>query len=347
MNPLVTTLTLTTLIMGTITVMFSSHWLLMWMGLELNMFAILPLITKTHNPRSTEAATKYFMVQASASMIFLMATLINFMMTGNWNVNTMYNELPSLLILLSLLIKLGMAPFHFWVPEVTQGTNMLASLIILTWQKLAPLSILYQISTPNNHKIIMWSALLSIALGGWGGLNQTQLRKILAYSSIAHLGWMTTSTCYSPTLMMFYFTTYIIMTIPTFMLMIKNKTTSTATLALAWNKIPITMTLLMLILLSTGGLPPFTGFLPKWLIIYELVSNSNILIPTIMTILALLNLFFYTRIIYSSSLTMFPTTNNMKMEWKMSHKPSSITLTTLITLAILAMPLAPTLLPIW
>nr|QCT05039.1 NADH dehydrogenase subunit 2 [Microgale drouhardi] len=341
MKPLITLAIYTTLISGTLTAMMSSHWLLTWIGLEMNMFAIIPLIMKTHTPRSTEAATKYFLIQTSASMMLLMAASLNFMYTGQWTLTNLDSTMASTILLVALMMKLGMAPFHFWVPEVTQGTSLSIGLVILTWQKLAPLSIMYQITPSLNLNIIMLSAILSILIGGWGGLNQTQLRKIMAYSSIAHMGWMAAVLTFNPTLMLLNLTMYIIFTLAMFTILMNCHTPSTATLSMAWNNHPLMVTMLLMVLMSMGGLPPLSGFIPKWLIIDELIKNLNIILPTAMAVMALLNLYFYMRLIYASSLTLFPSSNNIKFKWKIRAPHSTPLLPTMLVLSSLIMPITP------
>nr|AMY60816.1 NADH dehydrogenase subunit 2 [Microgale drouhardi] len=341
MKPLIALTIYTTLISGTLTTMISSHWLLTWIGLEMNMFAIIPLIMKTHTPRSTEAATKYFLIQASASMMLLMAASLNFMYTGQWTLTNLDSTMVSTILLVALMMKLGMAPFHFWVPEVTQGTPLSTGLVILTWQKLAPLSIMYQIAPSLDLNIVLLSAILSILIGGWGGLNQTQLRKIMAYSSIAHMGWMAAVLMFNPTLMLLNLIMYITFTLAMFIVLMNCRTPSTATLSMAWNNHPLLVIMLLTVLMSMGGLPPLSGFIPKWLIIDELVKNHNIMLPTGMAIVALLNLYFYMRLIYASSLTLFPSSNNIKFKWKIPTPHNMPLLPTMLILSSLAMPITP------
>nr|QCT05079.1 NADH dehydrogenase subunit 2 [Microgale drouhardi] len=341
MKPLITLAIYTTLISGTLTAMISSHWLLTWIGLEMNMFAIIPLIMKTHTPRSTEAATKYFLIQASASMMLLMAASLNFMYTGQWTLTSLDSTMASTILLVALMMKLGMAPFHFWVPEVTQGTPLAIGLMILTWQKLAPLSIMYQIAPSLDLNIVLLSATLSILIGGWGGLNQTQLRKIMAYSSIAHMGWMAAVLMFNPTLMLLNLIMYITFTLAMFIILINCHASSTATLSMAWNNHPLMIVMLLTVLMSMGGLPPLSGFIPKWLIIDELIKNLNIALPAAMTVMALLNLYFYMRLIYASSLTLFPSSNNIKFKWKIQAAHNTPLLPTLLVLSSLIMPITP------
>nr|YP_009943230.1 NADH dehydrogenase subunit 2 [Lasionycteris noctivagans]QOD41458.1 NADH dehydrogenase subunit 2 [Lasionycteris noctivagans] len=344
MNPLIFSLILTTMVLGTLLVMVSSHWFMVWVGFEMNMLAIIPLLTKQHNPRSTEAATKYFLMQATASMLLMMATTMNLLYTGHWSILKLTNPMTATIMTIALAMKLGVAPFHFWVPEVTQGVPLSSGLILLTWQKLAPLSVFYMISPFLNFNLLMAMALLSIAIGGWGGLNQTQLRKIMAYSSIAHMGWMISILIFNPTLMLLNLLIYIPMTTTTFLLLMMNLTTTTISLSHMWNKLPLITMFILIIMLSLGGLPPLTGFLPKWLIIQEMVNNNNIFMSTLMALMALLNLYFYTRITYTTSLTMFPTTNNLKMKWQFKSSKYTTHLPPMIIISTLMIPLSPMLL---
>nr|AAS91425.1 NADH dehydrogenase subunit 2 [Antrozous pallidus] len=341
MNPLVFSLIMTTMISGTLLVMLSSHWFMVWVGFEMNMLAIIPLLTKQHNPRSTEAATKYFLTQATASMLLMMAAVINLLYTGHWSIMKLINPVASIMMTVALTMKLGLSPFHFWVPEVTQGIPLSSGMILLTWQKLAPLSVLYMIMPIMNLTLIMTMSLLSIAVGGWGGLNQTQMRKIMAYSSIAHMGWMISILMYNPTMTLLNLYIYITMTLTTFMLLMMSSATTTTSLSHAWNKLPLVTMIMLITMMSMGGLPPLTGFLPKWLIIQEMAKNSNILVPTMMALMALLNLYFYTRITYITSLTMFPTTNNMKINWKFKTSKQMTFLPTLIIISTLILPVSP------
>nr|YP_010758176.1 NADH dehydrogenase subunit 2 [Galegeeska rufescens]WEW63512.1 NADH dehydrogenase subunit 2 [Galegeeska rufescens] len=341
MNPLALTLILFTLFSGSMLTMFSSHWLTAWLGLEMNLFAMIPLITNPHNPRSIEGSTKYFLTQASASMLLMMSVMINFLNTGQWSIANISDTTAAYLMTIALLTKLGMAPFHFWVPEVLQSTSLLTGMILLSWQKLAPLSILYQIAPSIDHNILLSSAIASIMVGGWGGLNQTQLRKLMAYSSIAHMGWMTAIITFNPTMTLLNLMIYIVLTITLFNLFISNHSTTLISLATNWNKAPILMTMTLTTLLSTGGLPPFSGFAPKWLIIDELTKNENLILPLAMAVLSLLNLYFYMRLAYSTALTLFPTSNSTKLTWLHPKLTYSTTLSPLIVISTLLLPLTP------
>nr|YP_010429244.1 NADH dehydrogenase subunit 2 [Zelotomys hildegardeae]USQ66763.1 NADH dehydrogenase subunit 2 [Zelotomys hildegardeae] len=341
MNPITLFIIYLTILLGPIITMSSSNLLLMWVGLELSLLAIIPLLINKKNPRSTEAATKYFITQATASMIILLAIILNYKQLGMWTFQQQTNNLILTMVLISLSMKLGLAPFHYWLPEVTQGIELHTGLILLTWQKIAPLSILLQIYNLINPTITLILAISSIFIGAWGGLNQTQMRKIMAYSSIAHMGWMIAVISFNPSLTLLNLTIYIILTIPMFMVLMMNSSTSINSISLLWNKTPTTPMMMSIILLSLGGLPPLTGFLPKWIIITEMLKNDCIIMTTMMAIMALLNLYFYTRLIYSTSLTMFPTNNNSKMLSHLTNPKFNFILPTLTAMSTMTLPLSP------
>nr|BAK85801.1 NADH dehydrogenase subunit 2 [Procyon lotor] len=341
MKPSTLIIIMSTVISGTMMVLISSHWLMVWIGFEMNMLAIIPILMKNFNPRAMEASTKYFLTQATASMILMLSITMNLMLTGQWTVLSNNNQITANMMTIALSMKLGMSPFHFWVPEVTQGISLSSGMILLTWQKIAPLSILYQISPSINPDLLAIMAIMSILIGGWGGLNQTQLRKILAYSSIAHMGWMAAVTTYNPTLMMLNLTIYIMITLGTFMLFTMNSSTTTLSLSHMWNKFPLITSLILTLMMSLGGLPPLSGFIPKWLIIQELTKNDMIIMPTLMAMMALLNLYFYMRLAYATALTMFPSMNNMKMKWQFENTKKVTLLPPLIVISTMLIPLTP------
>nr|AIG23540.1 NADH dehydrogenase subunit 2 [Pseudantechinus bilarni] len=341
MSPYVLSILTLSLFIGTCLTLFSDHWFTAWMGLEINTLAIIPMMTAPNNPRATEAATKYFLTQATASMMMMFAIIYNAWSTNQWTILQLSDNWASLSMTLALAIKLGLAPFHFWVPEVVQGIPLLTGMILLTWQKIAPTAILFQIAPHLSMKILIVLAILSTIVGGWGGLNQTHMRKIMAYSSIAHMGWMVIIVQINPTLTVLTLTIYVMATLATFITLNLSNTTKIKSLGGLWNKSPTATIIILLTLLSLGGLPPLTGFMPKWLILQELINNNNIITAMTMALTALLNLFFYMRLIYASSLTMFPSTNNSKMQWY--NHPTQITtlIPTATVISTLLLPLTP------
>nr|AHB11714.1 NADH dehydrogenase subunit 2 [Rhinichthys obtusus]AHB11715.1 NADH dehydrogenase subunit 2 [Rhinichthys obtusus] len=342
MNPYVLTTLLSSLGLGTTLTFASSHWLLAWMGLEINTLAIVPLMAQHHHPRAVEATTKYFLTQATAAAMILFASTTNAWLTGTWDMNDMSNPIASAMVITALALKIGLAPMHFWMPEVLQGLDLLTGLVLSTWQKLAPLALIIQTAHAIDPLLLTALGLMSTLVGGWGGLNQTQLRKILAYSSIAHMGWMIIVLQYAPQLTLLALLMYIFMTSSAFLTLKASSSTKIGTLATIWSKSPILATAAALVLLSLGGLPPLTGFMPKWLILQELAKQGLPLLATVMALAALLSLYFYLRLCYAMTLTVSPSTNAFVTPWRVQMTQTSFPLALSTVMALGLLPVAPT-----
>nr|YP_010960679.1 NADH dehydrogenase subunit 2 [Euprotomicrus bispinatus]WNH38160.1 NADH dehydrogenase subunit 2 [Euprotomicrus bispinatus] len=341
MNPLVLTTIISSLGLGTTMTFIGSHWLLVWMGLEINTLAIIPLMIYHHHPRAVEATTKYFLTQATASALLLFASITNAWDLGEWNLIELINPTSATLATIALALKIGLAPLHFWLPEVLQGLNLTTGLVLATWQKLAPFAILLQLHPILDSNLLLFLGILSIIVGGWGGLNQTQLRKILAYSSIAHLGWMITILHYSPNLTKLNLTLYIIMTLTTFLLFKLFDSTKINSIASSSIKSPLLSVITLMTLLSLAGLPPLSGFMPKWLILQELVKQNLAAPATIMALATLLSLFFYLRLSYSTTLTMSPNSIYLSSSWRTKSMQQNLPLMMTASITILLLPLTP------
>nr|AGX84963.1 NADH dehydrogenase subunit 2 [Ammodytes personatus] len=340
MNPYILATLLFGLGLGTTITFASSHWLLAWMGLEMNTLAIIPLMAQHHHPRAVEATTKYFLTQATAAAMLLFASTTNAWLTGQWEIQQMTHPLPTMMITIALALKIGLAPVHSWLPEVLQGLDLTTGLILSTWQKLAPFALLVQIQ-PTNSTILIALGVTSTLVGGWGGLNQTQLRKILAYSSIAHLGWMILILQFSPSLTLLALLTYLLMTFSTFLVFKLNKATNINALATSWAKTPALTALTPLLLLSLGGLPPLTGFMPKWLILQELTKQGLAPTATLAALTALLSLYFYLRLSYAMTLTLSPNNLSGITPWRLPSSQLTLPLAVSTTAALGLLPLAP------
>nr|QWT89318.1 NADH dehydrogenase subunit 2 [Rhodeus albomarginatus] len=341
MSPYVLLILLSSLGLGTTLTFASSHWLLAWMGLEINTLAIIPLMAQHHHPRAVEATTKYFLTQATAAAMILFAGTTNAWITGAWDMTNMSDPLANALIITALALKIGLAPMHLWMPEVLQGLDLTTGLILSTWQKLAPLALIIQTAQGISPTLLTMLGLLSTLIGGWGGLNQTQLRKILAYSSIAHMGWMIIILQHAPQLTLLALLTYIFMTSAAFLTLKLYSSTKISTLATTWSKSPILSASTALVLLSLAGLPPLTGFMPKWLILQELAKQDFPITATIMALAALLGLYFYLRLCYAMTLTISPNIVNSTLPWRVNTTQTSFLLALLTTAALGLLPLTP------
>nr|AEA40904.1 NADH dehydrogenase subunit 2 [Sclerurus scansor]AEA40911.1 NADH dehydrogenase subunit 2 [Sclerurus scansor]AEA40914.1 NADH dehydrogenase subunit 2 [Sclerurus scansor]AEA40932.1 NADH dehydrogenase subunit 2 [Sclerurus scansor]AEA40933.1 NADH dehydrogenase subunit 2 [Sclerurus scansor] len=340
MNPQAKLIFTLSLLLGTTITISSNHWAMAWTGLEINTLAILPLIAKSHHPRAIEAATKYFLTQAAASTLLLFSSTTNAWFTGQWDITQLTHPTSCLLLTTAISIKLGLVPFHFWFPEVLQGSSLMTGLLLATVMKFPPMTLFLLTSSSLNPILLTTMAIISTALGGWAGLNQTQTRKILAFSSISHLGWMTAIILYNPKLSLMTFYLYCMMTAAIFSTLKTTKILKLSSMMTAWTKIPPLNGALLLALLSLAGLPPLTGFLPKWLIIHELTKQEMTPTATIIALLSLLGLFFYLRLAYCATITLPPNSTNYMKQWQ-TKKSVTIFTTISITATITLLPLSP------
>lgn len=322
-----------TLIRRTIIVVSSNSWLGAWIGLEINLLSFIPLIINTNNLISTEASLKYFLTQALASSILLFAILISMIsinLISQFNFNQDYS---SIIINSALLLKTGAAPFHFWFPEVIEGLSWLNNLILITWQKIAPLIL---ISYCFNLNFISVVIILSIIIGSLRGLNQTSLRKIIAFSSINHLGWLIAAILVNENLWFIYFCLYSFLSLTIiFIFNMLQIFHINQAFSLKINY-PLLKFCLFTSFLSLGGLPPFLGFLPKWLVIQALVRTNQIFLVTIIVCLTLITLFFYLRICFSAFILNYTETIwNFKINYNNLNLSTSIILSFISTFGLL------------
>nr|AQZ21941.1 NADH dehydrogenase subunit 2 [Gerrhonotus parvus] len=345
MNPMITSFLIFNLATGTIITMSSYHWLLAWIGLELNTLAIMPIISKSHHPRATEASTKYFLTQAAASALIMFSSVTNAQTTGQWNILQLEDPMAQTLLTMALAMKLGLAPTHFWLPEVLQGTSFKTTLIIITWQKLAPMTLLLLTWSQISTLTITTMGTISVIIGGLGGLNQTQLRKIIAFSSISHLGWMATIMSKSNKLALLNLITYITISTPLMLSLILTTVKTTKDLTTTWTTSPMLTMLTMMTLLSLGGLPPLTGFMPKWLTLEELLTQNMTPLATTLAMTTLLSLFFYLRLSYSLSMTIAPNPTKITSKWRLKTNMTTLLLSTTLPMSIMGLTLTPLMKP--
>nr|APC61808.1 NADH dehydrogenase subunit 2 [Papilio dardanus] len=290
------------LIFSTFIAISSNSWLGCWIGLEINLLSFIPLISSHKNLLSSEAALKYFLTQAIASINFLFSILIKMILLKNFEIN----NLISIMINSSMLMKMGAAPFHFWFPNIIEGLSWFNCFILMTWQKISPMILLSYYMNNNFLSMIM---IMNAIIGILGGINQTSLRKLMAFSSINNLGWMLASLMISENLWMFYLIMYsFLISILCFTFNLLN--TYFINQLFIFNMNSMIKISLLINFMSLGGLPPFLGFFPKWITINFLIMNNFFLISFIFIMMSLIMLFFYIRIIYSS--IMF---NYLKLKW--------------------------------
>nr|YP_010891501.1 NADH dehydrogenase subunit 2 [Alviniconcha kojimai]WJK73024.1 NADH dehydrogenase subunit 2 [Alviniconcha kojimai] len=303
-------------IFGTLFSVSSSHWLGIWAGLEINLIGVLPLLVYQKSMSESESAVKYFVIQALGSSLLLFGSLGTYSLSFSWenlNFMTEWSFLSLVIISSGLGLKMGIFPFHFWFPSVMAGLPWLSCLLLATWQKVAPLFLMVSLFEVSFTTWLFLTFCLiasgSSLLGGVGGMNQTQIRALLAYSSIGHLGWIVYAGLHSSWAMGFYFGAYVLISLCLFSALWLSDLSYSKTLAkVSLYSYPIFLVIMML--LSLGGLPPLLGFISKWLVISTGVQSSLSIFIFLLILGSLMSLFYYLSLFFSLFL-MFLKSNQM------------------------------------
>nr|ADU54710.1 NADH dehydrogenase subunit 2 [Dosidicus gigas] len=275
------------MIMGTLFSLSSSHWLTMWMGLEINLMGFLPLMNIKGKTLEAEASMKYFIIQSMSSSILIISSVLMYNNTLSWY--SMFTDSTfSLMIILSLVLKLGGAPLHFWMPSIAKQMSWSILFMMLTWQKLAPLLMLSLVN--SNLMVVMLISMASTIVGSVMALNQTNIQLIMTYSSISHLGWMLSMITINSSLTMMYFFNYIMISMPLMNMLsmtLGNHLFMLTQQTKMNNMIPISL------ILSLGGLPPLLGFMSKLIILISLIEMKLMMLAMFMFVGTLISLYFY------------------------------------------------------
>nr|UYG49013.1 NADH dehydrogenase subunit 2 [Abscondita chinensis] len=307
------------LIMSTLISISAYTWLGMWIGLEINLLSLIPII-QSKSIMSSESSIKYFITQAIASTIIMLSMI---MMMWKFNFSSIMNMKSNLLMIMNsgLILKMGMTPLHFWFPEVLEGLNWNNCLIMLTWQKITPMMlIMLNIEFSIFYSMIIISAMI---ISGIMSINQISMRKLMAFSSINHMGWMMSMMMTEKTIWMLYFVIYSIITINITMMM-KNIFYLNQ-LFTNLNVSPSMKMFFTLNFLSLSGIPPFLGFMPKWMVIQTMIENNMFLMTLIMIMFTLIMIYVYIRIIMTSLLMKTNQLNwNMKLNMKINKMSISM-----------------------
>nr|QDP18054.1 NADH dehydrogenase subunit 2 [Phymateus morbillosus] len=286
---------LSSLMTGSLISISSNSWFGVWMGLEMNLLSFIPLMMNEKKLMINESSIKYFIVQAMASTMLLFSILmilLKFPMIWGKNENLM------MMINSSLLIKIGAAPFHFWLPEVMKASTWNNCFMLMTWQKLAPLMVMSYCIEMNIF--ISSIAIASIIIGALGGLNQTSLRQLMAYSSISHIGWMISSMLVNENTWELYFIIYTILSM--ILIMFFNQSNLhfiNQVFMSSNNNVEIKFTMMMS-MLSLGGLPPFMGFLPKWIVMQVMIENKMTSLVLAMVMITTITVYYYIRVSFTA-----------------------------------------------
>nr|ABF21342.1 NADH dehydrogenase subunit 2 [Scoloplos cf. armiger CB-2006] len=281
------TLLISTMMLSIMISISSNQWFMMWIGLELNMFAFLPILGKANNKKEISCAPLYLAIQAMSSGLIITSMLLATTSMSLWS---------DPLFQIAILTKAGGPPAFCWYPNMVLNLSWTNVWILMTLQKINPILILALV-TKLNYILLILSASMAL-IGGMGGMIQNQIRGILAYSSLTHLAWILTLTSLNLMMSLNYLMAYLLIISALLMLLSKSSMKTHTHLA---NISPQSKTIISLLLLSLAGIPPLLGFLPKLQAINSLIFNSSPMIILILISGSLMNLYFYLNLMLSSS----------------------------------------------
>lgn len=267
----------------------SFNWIIVWLRFELNLLSFLPLISRGGNNSSTSSSVKYFLIQAIGRIILLIS------FRGIFS-SFEFPFREYIIFLIRIILKMGIAPFHFWFPSVVNNLSYGNIIVILSLQKIGPIFLIVFFLNIIRRFLLLLICSVTSLVGGVGGLNQTRFRGIISYRRIGHLGWIFCLINISIFVPFFYFLFYcfIVLYIVFFLyyFRIKKLFSMEKVFSLRSGKFYIIFRLL-----SLGGIPPILGFFPKWLI-FSLIGNSILIFILILG--SLINLFFYLSVRFSN-----------------------------------------------
>lgn len=271
-----------TIILGILITIRSNNWIIIWCGLEISLVSFIPLIVSKLSIAS-ESTIKYFIVQRIRSSILMLRILV-IIIKGDYSYNYVLTA--------AVIIKTGVAPFHNWVLTVIEGLDLFIVIIILTINKIAPLTLLRYIA--RRMIIIMC---LTILLGRVMGLNQNSVKKLIGYSSIFNIGLILAVVKFNFIWMM-YLLVYSIMLLIIYTLLKRRKINFIN--QIVFRGIISKKISLWINILSIGGIPPLIGFSIKYMVIIYIIKIKLTVTVIIIVMASILVIFFYLRMIFLS-----------------------------------------------
>nr|WRY72500.1 NADH dehydrogenase subunit 2 [Zyginella mandali] len=271
------------IMLGVFTAVSSNNWIMIWCSLEIMLVSFMPIMISSKMITS-QSTTQYFIIQSVSSTLLMVGVML-MVVKGDYNYSYLINT--------SLLIKMGVAPFHSWVLTVIEGLNYFAMFLLLTVMKIAPLMLL-----SYSMKSISLIIIITMMVGSVMGLNQNSLKKLIGYSSIYNMGLLISLLKFN-IMWMLYLTVYSI-TLSMLMLNI-NKEKIKFINQMIIKEFSINKKLsLWLNMLSMGGMPPLLGFTIKFMVIQILMTNNFMIMLVMMILSSLLVMFFYLRMTFLS-----------------------------------------------
>ncbi len=313
-------------LLGMMVLASAAHFLSLYMGLELMALSIYALVALNRDSaQSSEAAMKYFILGALASGLLLYGISMIYGATGTLELKAVSDVIAEgkaeskllllgiTFIMVGLAFKLGVVPFHMWVPDIYQGSPTAITLLIASVPKIAGFAMLMRLlvdgmsglhSTWGDMLIIL--AVLSMALGNIVAIAQTNIKRMLAYSTISHMGFLSlgmlvgTNEGYAAAL--FYTLVYALMSLGGFgMIILLSRSGFEAENIEDFKGLnkrsPWYAFMMLILMLSMAGVPPMLGFWAKLAVISQIVNAHMYVLAVMAVLFSVIGMYYYLRII--------------------------------------------------
>ncbi|HAP24515.1 MAG TPA: NADH-quinone oxidoreductase subunit NuoN [Achromobacter sp.] len=321
-------------LLGQMVMISSGNLISIYLGLELMSLALYALIAlRRDNVVATEAAMKYFVLGALASGFLLYGMSMIYGATGHLDLTEVSNVIAAgkaekmalvfgiVFLVSGLAFKLGAVPFHMWVPDVYQGSPTAVTLILGGAPKLAAFAITLRLLVDGLHGLaadwqpmLMILAVLSLAIGNLTAIAQTNFKRMLAYSTISHMGFvllglMSGSVAGKPELSsaaygasLFYMLTYVLTTLASFgiVLLLSRQGFECEhidDLKGLNRRSPWHAAIVLLLMFSLAGIPPLVGFYAKLAVLQSLVAAGHVTLAVVAVLFSLIGAFYYLRVV--------------------------------------------------
>jgi len=313
-------------VVGMMVMVSAGDLMAFYMGLELQSLALYIIVAfKRDSLKSTEAGLKYFVLGALSSGLLLYGSALTYGYSGttlfngileNANVNS-----PSIgllfglaLVIAGLAFKVSAVPFHMWTPDVYEGAPTPVTAFLATVPKMAAICLFMRVMFDafgnilgDWQQIIVLISILSMFLGAFAAIGQNDFKRLLAYSSIAHMGYaligLAAGTEFGVQSVLEYMTIYITMTIGVFAILMSmqrdgQSVTELASLRMISETDPGKAIALLILLFSLAGVPPMLGFFAKFEVLRAAI-NADLIYLAIMGVMAsVIGAFYYLKIVY-------------------------------------------------
>ena len=312
-------------ILGMMRLISAYSLLTVYLGLELlslSLYAMVAMHKKS--TAASEAAMKYFVLGSLASGMLLYGMSMIYGVTGTLELGNIATSIESdannillvfglVFILVGIAFKLGAVPFHMWVPDVYQGAPTCVTLFIASAPKLAAFAMAMRLLVDGLHPLLIdWQgmliilSILSMAAGNIIAISQTNIKRMLAYSTIAHVGFLLlgllsgTPSGYAGS--MFYIITYALMSMGAFamVILLGRKDLEADELdhfkGLS-DRSPWFAFIMLILMFSMAGVPPFLGFWGKWFVLKELVDAGFVWLAAMAVFFTIIGAYYYIRVI--------------------------------------------------